>query len=92
MNSRLYIGNLPYTVNDAQLAEHFGQAGAVVEAKVMVDKHTNRSKGFGFVEMSTPEEAQAAINMFHEQELDGRKLIVNEARPRETSGSAPMNM
>lgn len=79
----LFVGNLPYSVNDAKLAEMFAQAGTVVSAKVIADKYSGRSRGFGFVEMANAEEGKKAIEMFHNQQIDGRALVVNEARPRE---------
>jgi len=82
-NNKLYVGNLRYEVTADQLRELFAQAGTVNDAVVITDKYTNRSKGFGFVEMSTPEEAEKAIEMFHEKEFEGRNLVVNIARPRE---------
>ncbi|KKP68030.1 MAG: RNA recognition motif-containing protein [Candidatus Moranbacteria bacterium GW2011_GWE1_35_17] len=81
MAKKLYVGNLPYTLKDADLNQLFTQAGTVESAVVINDKATGRSKGFGFVEMSTDEEATKAIEMFDGQELEGRKLTVNEARP-----------
>lgn len=83
MGTRLFVGSLSWGVRDEQLKEAFEQAGTVVSAVVIMDRMSGRSKGFGFVEMSTPEEAQAAIEMWNEQEIDGRKVIVNEAKPRE---------
>jgi RNA recognition motif-containing protein len=83
MGTRLFIGSLSWGVSDDMLKEAFAKAGTVVSATVITDRMSGRSKGFGFVEMSTPEETQAAIDMWHEQELDGRNIIVNEARPRE---------
>ena len=83
MESRLFVGSLSWGVRDDALREAFEKAGTVVSATVIIDKMSGRSKGFGFVEMASPEEAQAAIDMWHEQELDGRKIIVNVARPRE---------
>lgn len=83
MAKSLYVGNLPYSVNDQSLASHFAQAGTVVSATVISDKFSGRSKGFGFVEMSTEEEAKKAIEMFDGQELDGRTIKVNEAKPKE---------
>jgi len=83
MGTNLFIGSLSWGVRDDELRAAFEKAGTVISAVVIIDRETNRSKGFGFVEMATPEEAQAAIDMWHEQELDGRKIIVNEARPRE---------
>ncbi|CAN5137033.1 hypothetical protein BH09PAT2_BH09PAT2_02350 [soil metagenome] len=81
MNKKLYIGNLLYEVTDDQLRDQFSQAGTVVSAQVIRFADTGRSKGFGFVEMSSDEEAQKAVEMFNEQDLNGRKMIVNEARP-----------
>lgn len=83
MATKLYVGGLPYSTNEEALREHFAQAGNVTSAVIIMDKMSGRSKGFGFVEMSTDEEAQNAISMFHDKEFDGRKLTVNEARPME---------
>src|ERR1700739_922129 len=83
MGNKLYVGNLSYNVRDDQLHQAFSQYGSVMSAKVMMDRETGRSKGFGFVEMSTDPEAQAAINGMNGQALDGRAIVVNEARPRE---------
>ena len=82
MGTNLFIGSLAWGVKDDELKEAFEQAGTVVSAKVIIDRESGRSKGFGFVEMATPEEAQAAIDMWHEKELSGRAIIVNEARPK----------
>ena len=81
MNKKLYVGNLPYKTTSDQLQELFSQAGSVTSATVISDKFSGRSKGFGFVEMSSDDEASKAIEMFNGQEMEGRKLIVNEARP-----------
>ncbi|MGW8185147.1 MAG: RNA recognition motif domain-containing protein [Candidatus Moraniibacteriota bacterium] len=81
MAKKLYVGNLPYALKDADLNQLFTQAGAVESAVIINDKATGRSKGFGFVEMTSDEDAQKAIEMFDAQELEGRKLTVNEARP-----------
>lgn len=81
MAKKLYVGNLPYKTKDADLNQLFSQAGAVESAIIINDKATGRSKGFGFVEMSNDDEAQKAIEMFNGQEIEGRKLTVNEARP-----------
>ena len=89
MGKRLYVGGLPYRTTDEALMEAFSKAGKVESAKVIIDKMSGRSKGFGFVEMSTDEEAQAAINMFDGQDYDGRKLTVNVARPMEARTDAP---
>ncbi len=83
MGNKLYIGNLPYSVRDSDLEQAFGQFGAVTSAKVMMDRETGRSKGFGFVEMGSDAEAQAAINGMNGQPLGGRSVVVNEARPME---------
>ena len=83
MGNKLYVGNLSYNVRDDDLEQAFGQFGTVSSAKVMMDRDTGRSKGFGFVEMGSDPEAQAAINGMNGQPLDGRGIVVNEARPRE---------
>lgn len=81
MAAKLFVGSLSYNVTDQMLADAFAQAGTVVSAKVIMDRMTGRSKGFGFVEMSSDEEAKKAMDMWNGKELDGRTLIVNEARP-----------
>ena len=83
MGNKLYVGNLPYTVRDEDLQQSFGQFGAVTSAKVMMERDTGRSKGFGFVEMANDAQAQAAINGMNGQPLGGRSITVNEARPME---------
>ena len=83
MGKKLYVGNLPYSVRDGDLEQAFGQFGSVTSAKVMMERDTGRSKGFGFVEMGSDAEAQAAISGMNGQPLGGRSLVVNEARPRE---------
>jgi RNA recognition motif-containing protein len=83
MAKKLYVGGLSYNTTEATLKDTFAQAGTVETAAIIMDKMTNRSKGFGFVEMSTDEEAQKAIEMFDGKELDGRTLKVNEAKPME---------
>jgi len=83
MGNKLYVGNLAYSVRDESLQEAFSQFGTVISAKVMMDRETGRSKGFGFVEMSTDDEAQSAINGMNGQALEGRAIVVNVARPRE---------
>ena len=83
MGNKLYVGNLAYGVRDEELQQAFAPFGSVSSAKVMMDRDTGRSKGFGFVEMGSDAEAQAAINGMNGQALDGRALVVNEARPRE---------
>jgi len=83
MATKLYVGGLPYSTTEDALREHFAQAGEVVSAVIIMDKMSGRSKGFGFVEMASQEDAQKAISMFNDQEFGGRKLTVNEARPME---------
>ena len=83
MGNKLYVGNLPYGVRDNDLEQAFGQFGAVTSARVMMERDTGRSKGFGFVEMGSEAEAQAAIQGMNGQPLGGRSLVVNEARPME---------
>ena len=83
MGNKLYVGNLPYSVRDEDLQQSFGQFGAVTSAKVMMERDTGRSKGFGFVEMGNDAEAQAAIAGMNGQPLGGRSVVANEARPME---------
>ena len=83
MATKLYVGGLPYSTQEDALKELFAQAGEVTSAVIIMDKMSGRSKGFGFVEMSTDEEAQKAVTMLNGQEFEGRKLTVNEARPME---------
>ena len=83
MGNKLYVGNLPYSVRDEDLQQSFGQFGTVTSAKVMMERDTGRSKGFGFVEMASDADAQAAINGMNGQPLGGRSVVVNEARPME---------
>jgi hypothetical protein len=83
MGNKLYVGNLAYSVRDDSLQQAFSEFGTVTSAKVMMDRDTGRSKGFGFVEMGSDAEAQAAINGMNGQPLEGRAIVVNEARPRE---------
>jgi RNA recognition motif-containing protein len=87
MNTNLYVGGISYNTTEDGLKEAFEKAGAVKSAKIITDKMTGRSRGFGFVEMETDEAASKAIEMWNEKELDGRKLTVNEARPRKERGS-----
>src|SRR6478735_8358087 len=84
MGNKLYVGNLPYQVRDSDLEQAFGQFGAVTSAKVMMERETGRSKGFGFVEMGSDAEAQAAITGMNGQSMGGRSVVVNEARPMES--------
>ena len=88
MGRRLYVGNLPYKTTDEDLRALFSQAGAVDNVQVMRDSITGRARGFGFVEMVTDEDAQKAIAQFHQYAVDGRALVVNEARPK-TAGRRP---
>jgi RNA recognition motif-containing protein len=83
VGNKLYVGNLAYSVRDDSLLQAFSQFGTVTSAKVMMDRETGRSKGFGFVEMGSDAEAQAAVNGLNGQAIDGRAVVVNEARPRE---------
>jgi RNA recognition motif-containing protein len=83
VGNKLYVGNLAYSVRDDSLQQAFSQFGTVTSAKVMMDRESGRSKGFGFVEMGSDAEAQAAINGMNGQPLEGRAIVVNEARPRE---------
>ena len=83
MGNKLYVGNLPYSVRDGDLEQAFSAFGAVTSAKVMMERDTGRSKGFGFVEMGSDSEAQAAIEGMNGQPMGGRSLVVNEARPME---------
>jgi cold-inducible RNA-binding protein len=86
MESKLYVGNLPYNTSEGDLQTMFGQAGIVKSVQIIKDRDTGRSKGFGFIEMSSQEEAQKAISMFNGKEMDGRALTVNIARPKEERG------
>ena len=88
MSTKIYVGNLPYSVTDDILQSNFAEFGGVSSAKVMMDRETGRSKGFGFVEMANAEVAQAAITALHGMSVDGRSIVVNLARPREASGGA----
>ncbi|HKX83756.1 MAG TPA: RNA-binding protein [Pyrinomonadaceae bacterium] len=86
MGNKLYVGNLSFRVTSDDLHEHFATAGAVSSANVVMDRETGRSRGFGFVEMATDDDATNAIAQFNGQEYDGRNMVVNEARPREEGG------
>ena len=81
MNTKLFVGGIPFAATEASLSEHFSAAGQVVSARIITDKFTGRSRGFGFVEMSSSEEAQKAISMFDGSDMEGRKLAASEARP-----------
>ena len=83
MGNKLYVGNLSFRVTSEDLHEYFGAAGAVESANVVFDRETGRSRGFGFVEMGSEDDANNAIAQFNGQEYDGRNMVVNEARPRE---------
>ena len=91
MAKKLYVGGLPYSTNADSLKSAFSQAGAVESAVVIMDKMTGRSKGFGFVEMSNDNEAEAAIQMFNGKDFEGRNITVNEARPLEPRGDSGGN-
>ena len=86
MGRKLYVGNLAYSVTDGALEQLFGQHGTVQSAQIIMDRDTGRSKGFGFVEMGSDQEAQAAIQALSGKEVEGRALTVNEAKPREDRG------
>src|SRR5205809_2245736 len=86
MGRRLYVGNLPYKATDEDLNQLFSSVGSVTSARVMRDMATGRARGFGFVEMATDEAAQKAIEKFHQYEMEGRQLVVNEARPKPEGG------
>ena len=86
MGTKLYVGGLPYSTTDQQLQELFSQQGSVTSAKVITDRYTGQSRGFGFVEMATGEEAQKAISALNGTEMGGRTITVNEARPQERTG------
>ena len=86
MGKKLYVGNLSYDTSDSKLQEMFEEFGGVQSAQIIMDRETGRSKGFGFVEMGSEEEAKAAINGLNGKEIGGRVLTVNEARPREDRG------
>jgi RNA recognition motif-containing protein len=88
MSTRLYVGGIPYRSTEEALKEAFSSAGTVVSTKIIIDRATGRSRGFGFVEMSTPEEGAKAIELWHGKEMDGRTLTVNEARPLENRDQA----
>ena len=83
MSTNLFVGSLPFSTTEDELKEHFAQAGTVTSVRIITDRDTGRSKGFGFVEMDTDEAGETAIEMFHDKELGGRTIVVNVARPRE---------
>lgn len=86
MATKLYVGNLPFSTSEEQLREVFEEAGEVASVQIITDKFTNKSRGFGFIEMATQEGADEAIKRFNGYSLDDRSLVVNEARPREERG------
>jgi RNA recognition motif-containing protein len=86
VGNKLYVGNLAYSMSDESLQQRFGEFGTVLSAKVMMDRDSGRSKGFGFVEMGSSDEAQAAIRGLNGKSIEGRDIVVNEARPKESSG------
>jgi len=88
MSNKIYVGNLPYSVTDASLKSNFSEYGDVKSAKVMTDRDSGQSKGFGFVEMATADAAQAAITALHGMSVDGRSIVVSLARPREDRGAS----
>ncbi len=83
MSTNLFVGSLPFSTTEDELKEHFAQAGTVTSVRIITDRDTGRSKGFGFVEMESDEDGQKAIEMFNGKELGGREIVVNVARPRE---------
>jgi RNA recognition motif-containing protein len=86
MESKLYVGNLPYNVTEDDLRTLFSQAGQIKEIAMIMDRDTRQPKGFGFVEMTTQEEAEKAIKLFNDYEMDGRRMMVNKARPKTEGG------
>ncbi|HBG81260.1 TPA: RNA-binding protein [candidate division CPR2 bacterium] len=86
MATKLYVGNLPYSANDQSLAEFFSEAGEVTQANVVTDKFSGRSRGFGFVEYANDAEGDQAVKDLNGKDMDGRKLVVNEARPQQPRG------
>lgn len=87
MTNKLFVAGLPYSLTDAQLEEHFSKAGQIISAKVITDRYSGQSKGFGFVEMATEEEAKKAMDELNNTELEGRTIVVKEARPQENRSS-----
>jgi len=86
MAKKLYVGNLPYEIKEEELKDLFSKAGTVESVQIITDKYTGRSKGFGFVEMTSDDESDKAIEMCNDTEIGGRKVIVNEARPKREDG------
>ena len=89
MGAKLYVGNLPYNVTEEKLQDHFAQHGTVVSARIISDKFTGKSKGFGFVEMSSDQEAEKAISALNGTDFEGRSIVVSEARPQAPRSSRP---
>ena len=89
MATKLFVGNLTYTSTENDLQDHFSQAGSVLSVSIMQDRATGRSRGFAFIEMGSPADAEKAIAMFHQKDFQGRPLTVNEARPREERPPSP---
>jgi len=89
MGAKLYVGNLAYSVTEERLQQHFAQHGSVVSARIITDKFSGRSKGFGFVEMSSDEEAQRATTALNGTDFEGRNLVVSEARPQQPRATRP---
>jgi RNA recognition motif-containing protein len=87
MGAKLYVGNLPYSVTEDRLQQHFAQHGSVVSARIITDKFTGRSKGFGFVEMSSDQEAERAVTALNGTDFEGRNIVVSEARPQQPRDS-----
>jgi RNA recognition motif-containing protein len=83
MGAKLYVGNLPYSVTEERLQQHFAQHGSVLSARIITDKFTGRSKGFGFVEMNSEEEAERAVAALNGTDFEGRNIVVSEARPQQ---------
>jgi cold-inducible RNA-binding protein len=86
MSKKLFVGGIPYSTTEAELREHFSKVGNVVSCSIIIDRATNRSKGFGFVEFETEEEANQAVETLNNTELGGRNIVVNIARPKEDNG------
>lgn len=89
MGAKLYVGNLPYSVTEERLQQHFAQHGSVVSARIITDKFTGRSKGFGFVEMSSDQEAERATAALNGTDFEGRNIVVSEARPQQARAPRP---
>ena len=89
MGAKLYVGNLPYSVTEERLQQHFAQHGSVISARIITDKFSGRSKGFGFVEMSSDEEAQRATTALNGTDFEGRNIVVSEARPQQPRAARP---